>query len=79
MADNPFEKSSDDAFLKAVEKYQGVMGQTANLTPQPVVEEPKEVIIEIPKDELEYQKILREHGGQESNIPIISPYWRLRP
>ncbi len=33
----------------------------------------------MPKVELEYQKILRENGGLESNVPINSPYWNLRP
>jgi len=33
----------------------------------------------MPKVELEYQRILRENGGLESNIPINSPYWNLRP
>lgn len=31
------------------------------------------------KEEPEHIKILREYGNQESNIPINSPYWRLRP
>lgn len=30
------------------------------------------------KVESEEAKILREHGGLESNIPINHPYWRLR-
>ncbi len=31
------------------------------------------------KEEPEYMRILRECGGVESNVPINSPYWRLRP
>jgi hypothetical protein len=32
-----------------------------------------------PPPEPEYMKILREHGGLESNIGINHPYWKLRP
>lgn len=41
------------------------------LEPEPNVEEMKE--------ELEYAKILRAHGGLESNIPINHKYWKIRP
>ena len=40
-----------------------------------IVHEP----IEVKKEESEHAKILREHGGQESNIPINHHYWRIRP
>lgn len=39
-----------------------------------------ESLVPIPViEELEYQKILREHGGLESNIPIKHRYWQIRP
>jgi len=49
---------------------------------EPVVESAKEEtekVEETKVEEEEYQKILREHGGMESNIPMNSPYWKLRP
>lgn len=46
---------------------------------KPVEEDSVKTVEEPVKEELEYQKILREYGGIESNIPINSPYWRLRP
>jgi len=30
-------------------------------------------------EESEHAKILKEHGGLESNIPINHRYWRIRP
>ncbi len=41
-----------------------------------VKEEPK---VEEVTSEPEYAKILREHGYLESNIPINSHYWKIRP
>jgi len=32
-----------------------------------------------PQGEPEHAKILREHGGLESNIPVNHHYWRIRP
>ena len=32
------------------------------------------------REELEHEKILREHGYLESNIPLNHPrYWKIRP
>jgi hypothetical protein len=41
----------------------------------PKVEEPSQP----PEGEKEYQRILREAGGLESNVPIHSSYWSIRP
>jgi hypothetical protein len=39
----------------------------------------EEVKKEEVKEEPEYARILRECGGIESNVPLNSPYWTLRP
>lgn len=31
------------------------------------------------KEDPEYLKILKKYGMLESNIPINSPYWKIRP
>ena len=49
-----------------------VWGTTPEKVEESVVEEPVE-------EKPEYMKILEEYGGLESNVPINSPYWRLRP
>lgn len=31
------------------------------------------------KKNFDHKRVLTEHGGLESNIPINHPYWRYRP
>jgi hypothetical protein len=47
----------------------------------PVTHFPKTVAVkeEAVKVEPTYARILREHGYMESNIPLNSEYWRIRP
>jgi hypothetical protein len=69
MIDNPFGPSFAQEFKR----------------PEHKKEEPKKVVVikaaevVIPKNESEHARILREHGGIESNISIRSHYWRIRP
>lgn len=39
----------------------------------------KEPIVIIKRESSLYAQILQEHGGLESNIPVGSNYWRIRP
>jgi len=45
-----------------------------------VIHEPvKPVIKPLSPEHAEAARILKENGNQESNIPLNSPYWGLRP
>lgn len=88
MIDNPFGKSPSPANFKIT------MGHMPSEPPNLELKhkkEPKEPII-VPLDtpvpeslvpierEMSYsEKILAEHNGLESNIPINHDYWKLRP
>lgn len=69
MTENPFSKAFELEKLFKIESPKKV--------------EPKKVeaikVEEIPKNESEHARILREHGGLESNISVRSHYWRIRP
>lgn len=77
MIDNPFGTPSNIPFFKKDEskkekiKIREVKTEEVNLE--------DEINQERIKNEPEYAKILREHGGLESNIGIGHKYWKIRP
>lgn len=84
--DNPFSKKSGIPGIPENPKWKipGPGDQTINLKDELVVKEViKEVIkeeVKIPEEKTQQEsmksRILKAHGGLESNIPINSPYWR---
>jgi hypothetical protein len=91
MIENPFGKTSnlEELFKKESPKEESKV-ETPILAPVLVkIELPvvAPVSVSIPvktepvvfKNESEHAKILREHGGLESNIPVNHLYWQTRP
>ncbi len=79
MEENPFEKSDSSPEVLPSDKEEPLVETTFTPAEPKVevisVEEPKVVF----HPEPEHSKILREHGGMESNIPVGHLYWRIRP
>jgi len=78
MEVNPFEKS--DSSPEALSPKEEPLVETTFTSVEPKVEvAPAEETKVAFHSEPEHSKILREHGGMESNIPIGHLYWRIRP
>lgn len=72
MVNNPFGKSLGLKDITA----RGIVP----IKPSVITETKSEPIVEKEqKEESEHAKILREHGGLESNIPVGHYYWTIRP
>lgn len=71
----------DNPFLKRQEERNKILSkQDEVLRGKEIAELEKTFELEDIKDKFDYaNKVLEEHGGLESHIPINHPYWKLRP
>lgn len=82
MIDNPFGKTSQWIIptQKKEEPKKPIIVPIDTKVPESLVPIPEEPIKEEIKKEPSYsEKVLAEHNGLESNIPINHEYWKKRP
>ena len=73
MSDNPFQWRKE-------QRNKILSGKDEILKKKEIDELDKLFALEDMKERFDYSnKILKEHGGLESHIPLNHPYWKIRP